>query len=230
MWDILNIVEYYFSDVFCSSNPSQSQMEVVFNCVQPCLSLSKCAFLDPKFPLDEILWAIFDMSLSKAPSLDGLPGKGLFEAGSRWRIGSGDSVCIYKDQWLPRSSTFRVISPPTPGSAALVRGLKTHSGRWNEPLVHQAFISNDANEGRFLLCLSLITPLGDRWRKACIKLIQTAEIDVYNRRVRTGAIIRDSNGQVMASYAQTITASYNLQIAESVAILTGIFFARDAGL
>lgn len=35
----------------------------------------------------------------------------MIREGSRWRIGNGESVCIWKDSWLGYSPPFRVISP-----------------------------------------------------------------------------------------------------------------------
>ncbi|KAK3230327.1 hypothetical protein Dsin_002208 [Dipteronia sinensis] len=45
-------------------------------------------------------------------------GRELLEEGSRWRIGRGDSVYIYKDHWLPRPTTFKVITPLVFGELA----------------------------------------------------------------------------------------------------------------
>ncbi|KAK3195445.1 hypothetical protein Dsin_026755 [Dipteronia sinensis] len=39
-------------------------------------------------------------------------GMDRLKAGTRWRVGNGESISIYKDQWLPRPSTFKPITPP----------------------------------------------------------------------------------------------------------------------
>jgi hypothetical protein len=67
-------------------------------------------------------------------------GRELIAAGSRWRIGSGASVLIYQDRWIPRPSTFKVISPPLLGEAATVQMLKNPSGSWNSELIREFFL------------------------------------------------------------------------------------------
>ncbi|KAK2644116.1 hypothetical protein Ddye_019311 [Dipteronia dyeriana] len=71
-------------------------------------------------------------------------GRELLDAGSQWRIGRGDSVLIYKDRWLPRPTTFKVITPPILGESAKVQMLKTPSGAWNERFIREHFLTEDA--------------------------------------------------------------------------------------
>ncbi|KAK2650564.1 hypothetical protein Ddye_018053 [Dipteronia dyeriana] len=59
----------------------------------------------------------------------------LLESGSRWRIGSGDSVSIHHDWWIPRPLTFKVISPPILRENAMLSALKLPSGEWNEEII-----------------------------------------------------------------------------------------------
>ena len=33
-------------------------------------------------------------------------------AGHRWQVGDGTSIQIWRDKWLPKPSTFQVISMP----------------------------------------------------------------------------------------------------------------------
>ena len=40
-----------------------------------------------------------------------LESRKIIEAGSRWRIGDGSKIHIWKDRWVPTPSTFRVVSP-----------------------------------------------------------------------------------------------------------------------
>ncbi|KAL5790482.1 hypothetical protein ACOSQ2_005370 [Xanthoceras sorbifolium] len=47
------------------------------------------------------------------------------------------------DRWLPRPSTFRVLSRPTLGRNLLVSQLKLESGKWNVPLIEQHFLPED---------------------------------------------------------------------------------------
>ncbi|KAK1556507.1 hypothetical protein Q3G72_006154 [Acer saccharum] len=48
------------------------------------------------------------------------------------------------DKWIPRPSTFRIVSPPMLGDMSLVSDLKLPSGRWNESLVRESFLAVDA--------------------------------------------------------------------------------------
>lgn len=38
----------------------------------------------------------------------------IVEKGSRWVIGNGEQVSIWKDRWLPTPNSFRVVSPKPP--------------------------------------------------------------------------------------------------------------------
>ncbi|KAL5765170.1 hypothetical protein ACOSQ2_017764 [Xanthoceras sorbifolium] len=64
--------------------------------------------------------------------------------GSRWRIGNGYSTFVYRDHWVPRPSTFRLISPISLDPLLKVANLKTPSGGWNSNLVWTSFLSDDA--------------------------------------------------------------------------------------
>ncbi|KAK2663928.1 hypothetical protein Ddye_002502 [Dipteronia dyeriana] len=68
----------------------------------------------------------------------------LLEVGSRWRIGDGDTVKIYQDRWLPRPSTFKVLSASLLGRDSLVSSLKLVSGEWNAMMIHDLFRPEDA--------------------------------------------------------------------------------------
>ncbi|KAK2657021.1 hypothetical protein Ddye_010073 [Dipteronia dyeriana] len=67
-------------------------------------------------------------------------GKGLLEAGLRWSVGDGKSINIYKDKWVPRPSTFRILSPPK-----LNDQLISSSGGWNTNFIKQNFSDEDVN-------------------------------------------------------------------------------------
>ncbi|KAK3230041.1 hypothetical protein Dsin_001922 [Dipteronia sinensis] len=79
-------------------------------------------------------------------------GRELLEEESRWRIGGGESVYIYKDCWLPRQTTFKVISSSVFGEFARVQMLKTPSGAWNESLIRQNFLLEDAESILSITC------------------------------------------------------------------------------
>lgn len=56
----------------------------------------------------------------------------------RWQVGNGESIAIWTDHWLPRPSTFRVLSPPPPHSANTKVSSLIHldSGDWNVLLIN----------------------------------------------------------------------------------------------
>lgn len=43
----------------------------------------------------------------------------IVQQGLRWQIGNGLSVQVWKDKWLPNSSTYKVVSPRLDSSLAL---------------------------------------------------------------------------------------------------------------
>ncbi|KAK3231649.1 hypothetical protein Dsin_003530 [Dipteronia sinensis] len=72
-------------------------------------------------------------------------GMELLEAGLWWRIGDGSSVSIYRDRWLPRPLTFKIVSPPTLAVASKVQVLKNPNGCWNEGLIRESFWPEEAD-------------------------------------------------------------------------------------
>ncbi|XP_050231894.1 uncharacterized protein LOC126680759 [Mercurialis annua] len=72
--------------------------------------------------------------------------KDIIENGCRWRIGDGVSVQIYKDRWLPREKSFKVISPPKPHSPIWVSDLIGTDGRWKMDTIRELFFPGDADQ------------------------------------------------------------------------------------
>ncbi|KAL5808624.1 hypothetical protein ACOSQ3_029315 [Xanthoceras sorbifolium] len=68
-------------------------------------------------------------------------GRELLENGSKWCIERGSSALVCQDRWLPRPSTFKVLSRPVLGESLLVSQLKLASGEWNVPLIERYFSS-----------------------------------------------------------------------------------------
>ena len=67
--------------------------------------------------------------------------------GTRWRIGDGKSIDIYRDNWLPGKGSAKVVSPHVQAlEGAQVAALINPSTRtWNINLLHQHFLSFEAN-------------------------------------------------------------------------------------
>lgn len=55
-------------------------------------------------------------------------GRDLLKEGVRKRVGGGSSVSIYKDHWIPRPTTCKVISPRRREDLVLVSQLKNSFG------------------------------------------------------------------------------------------------------
>ncbi|KAK3225535.1 hypothetical protein Dsin_005397 [Dipteronia sinensis] len=72
-------------------------------------------------------------------------GKELTEKGSRWRVGNGKSVRIYKDRWIPRLSTFKVFSPHFFGRKCYCWYPQIAFLRWNVDLVKESFSSEEGD-------------------------------------------------------------------------------------
>ncbi|KAK3211119.1 hypothetical protein Dsin_015825 [Dipteronia sinensis] len=72
-----------------------------------------------------------------------------------------------------------------------------------------------------------------RWKAPMVgmyKLNKDAALDMRQLCVGMGLAIRDHAGNVMATSAQRIDASFTPQLAEAIAILRGLQFAIETGL
>ncbi|KAK2659904.1 hypothetical protein Ddye_006437 [Dipteronia dyeriana] len=91
--------------------------------------------------------SLFDAKICKAGSFlwkSLVCGKDLVEKAFRWRVGSSHSIQISKDRWIPRLSTFKIMSPPILGESATFDRLKLPNGSMNEDLVRQVFYVDKA--------------------------------------------------------------------------------------
>ncbi|KAK3193987.1 hypothetical protein Dsin_025297 [Dipteronia sinensis] len=68
----------------------------------------------------------------------------VIERGTRWRVGNGHSIHIYKARWIPCLSTFKIISLPILEDEATVNSFKLQHGSWNEEVVRQPFSKEEA--------------------------------------------------------------------------------------
>ncbi|KAL5546786.1 hypothetical protein UlMin_006473 [Ulmus minor] len=70
-------------------------------------------------------------------------GREIIEKGSRWRVGSGKNIDIFKDRWLPEPSNFKVTTPPILPGVFKVAMLRLNNGDWNKALIEYLFNAND---------------------------------------------------------------------------------------
>ncbi|KAK3222258.1 hypothetical protein Dsin_009283 [Dipteronia sinensis] len=64
----------------------------------------------------------------------------------RWRVGNESSITIYKDRWISRPSTFKIISSPKLGRNAKVECLISLSGGWDMQKINCNFDKEDVQE------------------------------------------------------------------------------------
>jgi hypothetical protein len=72
-------------------------------------------------------------------------GLELLKEGLVWRIGNGTRVRIWRDPWIPRSSTRKVITSQGRCRIKWVADLLDANTNWNEQLVRQIFLPMDAD-------------------------------------------------------------------------------------
>ncbi|BFG37837.1 hypothetical protein CerSpe_241110 [Prunus speciosa] len=69
--------------------------------------------------------------------------------GSRWRVGNGSDIKVWGDRWLPRPTSFEVVTPPVVGLEELkVNSLICEAGQpqWIMPLLTSLFLPLDVDE------------------------------------------------------------------------------------
>ncbi|KAK2646378.1 hypothetical protein Ddye_021573 [Dipteronia dyeriana] len=62
-----------------------------------------------------------------------------------WLLGNGTLICIYKDNWVPRPNTFKILSPPSLGVNMTIDRLLSPSGGWDMQVLKQNFMSCDVD-------------------------------------------------------------------------------------
>jgi hypothetical protein len=86
-----------------------------------------------------------------------LKARPLLEQGLIWRIGNGEWVRIWRDEWIPSSTDHRVHSPVQilPPDAPVATLLNSDSGWWNYNLIHDIFNPVDAAN----ICCVVLSPM-----------------------------------------------------------------------
>lgn len=60
------------------------------------------------------------------------------------KIGNGEKVQIYASRWIPRPSTFKILSQPTLPEEATVSDLINEEHKWDENMIKQHFMLEDS--------------------------------------------------------------------------------------
>jgi ribonuclease HI len=119
-----------------------------------------------------------------------LKGVELLKEGLIWRIGDGRSVNIWRDPWIPRNHTRKVL---TPCGASLLQKvadlINPVSGTWDEQLLRETFWEEDV---KIILTLPLVEDAEDflAWHpdpKGIFSVKSAYSLGVRIRDQRTGA-------------------------------------------
>ena len=74
-------------------------------------------------------------------------GLELLKKGVVWRVGNGNSILIFRDSWISRQSSLKVLSLKTWSRIRWVNQLMLPQAReWNVPLIEKLFHNFDAEE------------------------------------------------------------------------------------
>ena len=65
--------------------------------------------------------------------------------GIEWQVGNGSRIEIWRDKWLPTSSTHKVVSPPLvlPLDATVDVLIDAEVGEWKRELVQRLFLPRE---------------------------------------------------------------------------------------
>lgn len=63
----------------------------------------------------------------------------------RWRVGDREKIIVHNERWIPRPTTFKLLSTPTLDNDATVSNLIHRDNRWTTELVKQYFMEGDTD-------------------------------------------------------------------------------------
>jgi hypothetical protein len=89
-----------------------------------------------------------------------LAGREALKLGLIKRVGSGQSISIWEDNWLPNSATMRPMGRLEDTDLVMVNELMTGNHEWNEPLIRELFFAPDADS---IMSIPLRSSVGDDW-------------------------------------------------------------------
>ena len=71
--------------------------------------------------------------------------QGVIRKGMRWQVGSGNKIRVWRDKWIPRPSSYKVISPEFQNSkdALVCELINRASNEWDIDKLSQWFIPED---------------------------------------------------------------------------------------
>lgn len=74
-------------------------------------------------------------------------GLELLKSGIIWRVGDGNQIRIWRDNWIPRLSSMKVVARPRRPRVRWVRELVSQNyNEWDQDMVRDVFHKIDADE------------------------------------------------------------------------------------
>jgi hypothetical protein len=89
-----------------------------------------------------------------------LAGRDALKLGLIKRVGSGHSISIWNDSWIPKSASMRPMGCLQDTDMSMISELLTENHEWNVPLVRSIFFALDADS---ILSIPLRVTHGDDW-------------------------------------------------------------------
>lgn len=74
--------------------------------------------------------------------------QGVIRRGMRWQVGMGNQVRVWRDKWIPRLSTYKVITPEKPSlkDALVYELINWETKEWDRDKIDQWFLPKDRDE------------------------------------------------------------------------------------
>ncbi|KAL0010011.1 hypothetical protein SO802_005119 [Lithocarpus litseifolius] len=115
-------------------------------------SLFYCVFKEKYFPNGTVFEAKQSSGSFAWKSI--LKARKVILLGAKWRVGDGESIRIYKDRWLPKSSITHIPSV-LDSEARVAELIDPEAGGWNDQMLDSCFIPFEAQQIRSIpLCAS----------------------------------------------------------------------------
>ena len=77
-----------------------------------------------------------------------MAAQGVTRRGMRWQVGMGNQVRVWRDKWILRPSTYKVITPEKPSSkdALVCELINRETKEWDRDKIDQWFLLKDRDE------------------------------------------------------------------------------------
>ena len=74
-----------------------------------------------------------------------MAAQGIMKRGMRWQVGSGNKIRVWRDKWVPRSSTYKVLTLEKQNlkDALVCELINRASNEWDIDILSQWFLPED---------------------------------------------------------------------------------------